>query len=479
MNQKKRIEAGEYLKSLITKSSTGMGEDSATIGGNLTQAELLGDILKADYMEGTVYEICQKFRVSEKANGLKVPIADQSKRTTADGILGGIIPYEITEGSTITLSKPKFTQTSLPLNQIGIVVPVTNALVEDSTVLVQYLGKGLTEAARYKIDNSILYGDGSTNMYGIAGSTSIGTRATYKMTGMAYPYTVANLRSMVDWYYGGKNGTWLMGHTAYHEMIDLYSSSTIPLGGIKFEDGDMYIYCYKVIRVDTMRSRDIVLGDFTQYVIAEKPTREDISEHLYFTSNQSAFRTMVRINGCPTWSGPITEEDGDVNYAFVVAGYNETDNSSTSSSSSTYIKSTSSSSSTYVKSSSSTSSSSTSSNSSSSSSSSSSSTSSESTGALLGCSKYYTGASFNGATLNGRYRATGTTYNSKAVWQNPNGKYLWAYDTNVTSGVCTFVISDQYPVGYSNWLAYSNAAAGTVTCPDDADYIGEDTGTMS
>jgi hypothetical protein len=505
---------GKALKELIQKVSAGLGEDGSA--ANLTQLEIFRDILSAEYLEGTLFDESWKVTVSEKAHGILLPIADQDKRNITQGILGGIVTYELTEGTDITLTFPKFAQTELALNQIGVAARVTNALVQDSTVLPQYLRKGFEDAIRMKIDRSILYGNGATNCYGVMGSTAIGTRATLKVTN-AVPITVANLQAMLEAYYGGINGMWVMDANAWHEVVALYSNSTNPLLPLEFlyEKGSRIkgiLFGFPVYVSDCMNSRDICLGDFSAYVIALKPLREDISEHLYWNSNETAFRSIIRINGCPLWSSGITEQNGAKKYCYVacVAGDAESSSSTSSESSSSssssigYSQSSASSDSSLSNSSQSRSSQSLSSESSqslstqslssdssestqspssestevqSSSSSSSKSESSESSVEyssessessssehVLGCKTKYCASTFTTVAINGQYTWTGATYGGKAVYNN--GTYNIWFDTVSGYWACSADVGDPF----NQWLSSKDAAGG---CPDGA-WAGED-----
>jgi len=469
MSKENKVEIqGKALQSLIqTKVSAGMGEDGTA--ANLTQLEIFRDILSANYLEGSLYNQAWKINVSPKAHGILLPIADQKSRSVAGGILGGIITYEIGEGENITLTFPKFAQTSLPLNQIGVAARVTNALVQDATALPQFLRKGFEEAIKMKLDHSIIYGDGANNIYGIAGSTAIGTRATLRMAG-SLPYTVQNLKDMVSNYYGSPNGIWCMAHDAWHEIINLYSNSTNPILPLQFMQGEgnrtkAILFGFEVHVLDCMSSRDIVLGDFTAFVIAQKELRSDFSEHLYFSSNETAFRSIIRINGCPLWSGPITEESGDVNYCYVTmidADFNSSSsssNSSSSSSSSTIWRSSSSSSSSYKKKD----------NSSSSSSSrlqskSSNSSSSSSSEIVEGCKNWYCAASFTNDQINGSFKFTGQIYESKGVYLQEQASssdvdlYMWY---NSVFGY--WIISEKVGNPEPEWYAVKTLAGA---CPD-------------
>ena len=469
MNKDKRSAAGRTLLKIInsqsdefvTKTSAGMGEDGT--GQYLTYNELIDAILGANFMEGTLYAETMKFNVSDKAHGMKVPIVDQTARTVGDGILGGVIDYEMDEGTTVTLSKPKFAQSELPLVQTGIAVAVTNALKQDTNVLVKFLGEGIKERMRFRLDREILYGTGVRGIYGV-GKSGVGTRATKKVTN-AVPITVTNMRDMVGYYYGGKNGCWVMAQDAWQEIINLHSSSTYPTFPLHFtENGEALLFGFPVYVSDVMDSRDICLGDFTAFIIGQKEIKEDVSEHLYFSSNQSLFRTIIRVCGITGWSAPIKGQDGALRYAYVFSDAGASNSSSSSSSSSQSSESSSSSSYWANWSSSSSSSSSYSSGSSSTESS-----SSESSHAKVGCYEDYCASAFTTDTLNGTYGWAGKV-NGKPYYENAHGKYLWA-----NSG-STWVISNYINEGYSNWLSYSNGAS---SCPETNNFIGQDTGTIT
>jgi HK97 family phage major capsid protein len=312
----------------ILKASLGLGEEAGNAGANLTRPELMKDILKADFMAGSIYSRCNIFDVSDKANGLFVVRAKESTRTTATGILGGIVAYDLDEGTVETPSFPTVDQTTLSLRQKGILVRVTNALLQDNLVLEQYLSKGLGETIRYFTDASILYGNGTNGCNGILDASGNGVT---KYVTCANPITIQNLKDMVKWYYGGDNGVWVVGRDIYYEIINLYAN-TLPL---TFDtDGKAYLFGYPIIRKDCVTARCLLLADFSQYVVAQKPIREDVSEQLYFSTNETAFRTIYRINGCPSWYSPITEESGQVTYPFVCCADQDTASSSSSNSSS-------------------------------------------------------------------------------------------------------------------------------------------------
>ena len=57
---------------------------------------------------------------------------------------------------------------------------------------------------------------------------------------------------------------------------------------------------------------DIYLVDFSGYVSAVKNTgvRRDVSMHLFFDTDDLAFRYVFRVAGQPKFKAPITDDNG-------------------------------------------------------------------------------------------------------------------------------------------------------------------------
>jgi HK97 family phage major capsid protein len=55
---------------------------------------------------------------------------------------------------------------------------------------------------------------------------------------------------------------------------------------------------------------DIILGDMSQYILADKSPRTDISMHVRFIYDELAFRFTYRVNGQPAWKTALTPANG-------------------------------------------------------------------------------------------------------------------------------------------------------------------------
>jgi len=51
------------------------------------------------------------------------------------------------------------------------------------------------------------------------------------------------------------------------------------------------------------------LGDFSQYLVAEIPAQFLSSIHVRFLNDEGVFRFRFRVDGQPSWSGPITPKN--------------------------------------------------------------------------------------------------------------------------------------------------------------------------
>ncbi len=66
---------------------------------------------------------------------------------------------------------------------------------------------------------------------------------------------------------------------------------------------------------------DLILGDMSQYLSIVKGggVRQDVSIHIYFDYDVTAFRFVLRVGGQPWWNSPITRPNGQPTKGFFVA----------------------------------------------------------------------------------------------------------------------------------------------------------------
>jgi hypothetical protein len=155
----------------------------------------------------------------------------------------------------------------------------------------------------------------------------------------------ATLAKMEGSYYGGKGACWVFSQDIWAALVIENMADTVQ-EFIKWDKEDAYIHGHIVKVLPAGNTTCIVLGDFSQYQIIQKELRREVSENVYFDTDQSCVRLIARVQGAPLWSGPTTIEDGSVVAPFVAVDSMENEevssehwNESSSSDSSTSVSS--------------------------------------------------------------------------------------------------------------------------------------------
>lgn len=273
------------------------------------QSAPLLDIVSPNFLSNTIYSETQKFNVPSNFNSITVPL------TSAEtGLCGGLVFTLIDSGDTLPLTKTTLVPLKLELSKIAAVVPITNELDQDtSEFLYPFLQTNITKSLRYALDILILYGDPSVCKF--TGVMNEEAPATAWIDTAVATTLITQLRAMVDAYYGGKDGKFYVSRTTYNDLIEMTDSVTSD--AIQAIGDKLYIYNYPVEVSNVMTEDQILLGDFTQYAVSQKEFRKDISESVYFLTDQKAIRYTFRCGGNAIWDGPLTQEDGTEVYPFV------------------------------------------------------------------------------------------------------------------------------------------------------------------
>jgi HK97 family phage major capsid protein len=339
MKKQKKIDLGKQLQKLAQPGcyfkTTPTGIESSTTGAALTTPELNKEILKPDFLEGTIYDRCKHLPVQDGHQAMLVPKALQTSRTISSGILGGMVTNLVGEDVNISNSAPAFSSDMLTLHKLAILVPATDEIIQDAPFLAKYLHDSFTEGFRYNVDYMILYGNASgttTTAEGTVvapscnGVLNSGNASTYFVT-VGGTLAFADLENMLDHYYGGKAGCWCMNQYMVNQVVRL-ATATGNYQAIKWhkldekdEELTLYLFGYPVLRKDNMEQLDILLGDFSCFVVPEISVREDVSSEVFFVQYQSLYRMLYRFNGESLWTAGIALEDGNYVYPFVACAH--------------------------------------------------------------------------------------------------------------------------------------------------------------
>ena len=291
-------------KQLIDRKKLGHAIESKDLSDK-TLAPLL-DVVSPLFLQNTIYSKTQKFGVPANYNSITIPAI-----SSETGLVGGLLFSIVDSGDAIPLTKTIIIPIELQLSKIAAIIPITNELDEDTAeFLYPSLQTNIGIALEYALDMLILYGDPATSRF--TGVFNIAAPATAFIDTAIETTLELQLRAMVSAYYGGPDGKFYVSRTIYDDLIEAVDGITIQAIG-----EDLFIYNYKVEVSNHMDPTQILLADFTQYAVGQKDIRQDVSDSLYFLTDQLAVKVVMRAGGNTIWDGPLTQEDGALVYPFV------------------------------------------------------------------------------------------------------------------------------------------------------------------
>ena len=310
----------KYLE-YVGKAATGMGEAIGSDGGFLVPPTFSTTLLQRVY-DNDLLKRTQSFPTP--GNSLTIPRTAETSRATGSRY-GGVRAYWVDEGSSITASAPTFGQLQLVLHKLACLARVTAELLEDAQVvsLEQYLQMVFASEIEFMIGNAIVRGTGGGQPLGILNADC--TVSVAKETGQAAATIVyANIVKMWQRLYAPSQAgaIWLINQDVLQQLYSL--ALDVGTGGLPayLPPGGLSASPYAtlmgkpVIPVEFCSTLgtvgDIILCDLGQYVTLTKSTgmKTQTSLHVYFATDEEAFRVTMRIDGQPWWPAALTPFQG-------------------------------------------------------------------------------------------------------------------------------------------------------------------------
>ena len=231
---------------------------------------------------------------------------------------GGIQAYWESEGGLKTQSKPQLTDKTVKLNKVIALVPMTDELLEDSAAMSGYVNRKAPEKINFKVNDAILNGSGVGMPLGIL--TSPGTVVVAKEAAQAADTVVyANIQKLWSALTPAarRQARWLMNPDVEAQLNTMSFPGTgtavpvyLPPGGLSAAPYGtllgrpiMYTEAAKALG----DQGDIVFGDLSNYlsVVKSGGIKSDVSIHLWFDYDMTAFRFVMRVGGQPWWNSTV------------------------------------------------------------------------------------------------------------------------------------------------------------------------------
>lgn len=305
---------GRVDKRLIQVNNAVMGSNEGTgpDGGYAIQEDFAGSILETAVSTGDILSRVDSYTVGGNSNAARWLMVDETDVSAS--VFGGVQMYWASEGATVAASRPKFKEMKLDLEKMMGFAYATDELLQDAAFMSGFFGTAFLVATNRLMEDGIIAGDGTGKMTGLMKSGALIT--VDAETGQAAKTLNAqNILKMWSRALGSgrKNMVWLMHPDLEDQLPQLMLGDKLiwmPEGGIS---GAQYqtILGRPVLFNDNCQpigtKGDVLLADLKQYMLLKKGTaKQDWSMHVEFLTDQMCFRMVLRCNGTPKVTAPVT-----------------------------------------------------------------------------------------------------------------------------------------------------------------------------
>lgn len=311
---------GQLDKRLLPLKATGLSEAQPSQAGFLVPQQTAAGIAERMYNTGSLLSLMSN-KDSVTGNNMTYNVVDETSR--ADGSrFGGLQAYWGAEAGTKVASKPKFRQLELKLKKLYVLTVATDELLEDAPALESWLGRTVPNEIKFKVEDSIINGDGVGKPLGILNSPALKSAVR----------TDANEIDALDigrmWaarWVGASDYVWLANPIIFPQLLSMSVGNQavfMPAGGLTAKP---YATLFGAPLIETEYNPalgtvgDLMLISPSQYQLIEKGgIQYATSIHVYFTTDESAFRWVYRVDGAPMWNAALTLKDTNTASPFVV-----------------------------------------------------------------------------------------------------------------------------------------------------------------
>lgn len=310
------------LNAASTFGSEGIGAD----GGYLVPPDFRTDILEKVMAEDSL--LSKTDQQTTTSNSMTFPADEISPWDSS----AAMQTFWEGEGQTGTQVKPGLQSNMIRTFKIMTLVGVTDELLSDAPALEGWLRKKAPTRINYKINDAIINGDGVGKPLGLLKSPALITQAAEgsQAAGTVNYLNISKMYSRVP-ESNRRNAVWITNQDIEPQLDSLVVPGTqpafpayLPAGGLSAAPyptlkGRPVIYSEATAAIGT--PGDILFADLTQYMSVVKAggIRTDVSMHLWFDADQTAFRFVLRIGGLPWWSKTIARPGGKNPYSAYIA----------------------------------------------------------------------------------------------------------------------------------------------------------------
>lgn len=303
---------------LKASASTASGED----GGFLIPEDISTEILKKLAVNESLFGRTRSFTVSGNTLTLNV---DETQPWNS-----GIQAYWIGEGKKFTESKANFTQASWKLHKLGVLVLLTDELLDDARAMESYIKVAAPEAIMHKLNDAILVGDGVAKPKGIlqSGFTVVVPKEAGQLADTIKAENVINMYSRM--FPSARAGAeWVCEASVEPELWKLKDGAgqfICLTPGSQMNQSPYTVLLGRPVRVmmsglPGLGSKgDLMFINLAYYyTISKGGVKSASSIHMMFDREMTAFRFSLRVDGSVPFTKPVKTEKGNYEMSAFVA----------------------------------------------------------------------------------------------------------------------------------------------------------------
>jgi len=244
---------------------------------------------------------------------------------------GGVVCQWIEEGASFVDSGPKFGRVVLQASKLGLRSDIPNELLQDAVpTLDATLQLLFGQAMAASEDQAFLTGSGVGQPLGVLSSPAVitVTKETDQPNGTIVYENLTNMFARLL-SRSRRRAVWVASDECIPELLEL--SIAVGIGGspvqvLNERDGQFYLLGRPIFFSEFMpqlgQAGDIGLYDFAYYLVGDRAElRIESSPHVKFTSDETVFRAVQRLDGRAWLQSAITPANGgDSRSAFVILG---------------------------------------------------------------------------------------------------------------------------------------------------------------
>lgn len=312
---------------LQIRAAAGASETVPSDGGFLVAPQFSREIVKRMYLTGEILKRC--FVIPTLTDKFAFPQFAETSRVDGSR-LGGIEVYSEPEAANLaqnpagqsTATKPQFMLTELEPKKIMGLMYITNELALDSSALSSWATYAFSQELTFTLEKFIVNGTGAGQPLGInnAPALIVVPKETGQATATVVSNNAFNMASRL-WAASRPNACWI-----YHqELLPSLATLSLVVGAAGSQSKMWHWQCAeddydRLCGIPAFPSEycaspgaqgDIILADFSRYVVAMRDImKADVSIHIRFLTDESAFRFVMRVDGEPIDPAPVTPRTG-------------------------------------------------------------------------------------------------------------------------------------------------------------------------